>query len=65
MRSLHLTFETKHKVSTLQTIWEYWFTISIVLFLVSIAVQASIGIIILLAFHVVMSTLVGITTSEE
>lgn len=65
MRSLHLTFQTKSKASTLQTIWEVWFTLSIITFILSIAVQASIGIVILLAFHVVMSTLVGITTSED
>lgn len=65
MRSLHLTFQTKSKASTLQTIWEAWFTLSVITFILSIAVQASIGIVILLAFHVVMSTLVGITTSED
>ncbi len=71
MRSLHLILGNKTKQSTLQTIWEVWFTASVVsfmlaLFIVLIDAQAlSIGVIILLAFHVIMSTLVGITTTEE
>jgi len=71
MRSLHLILGNKSKVSTLQTIWEIWFTISTVSFLISIALwlvdnhDISIGVIILLATHVITSMLVGITTSED
>jgi len=71
MRSLHLLLGNTPKVSTLQTIWEVWFTLStlsltvcILLWLVD-TYAISIGVLILLTFHVIMSTLVGITTSED
>ncbi len=71
MRSLNLLLGDKSKVSTLQTIWEVWFTISTLTLIIAILIwlvdthAISIGCLVLLTFHVIMSTLVGIVTSED
>ncbi len=71
MRSLNLLTGRKRNVSRLQTIWEVWFTLSILATAITGLIwifnnnAISLTIVSLCALHAVMSTLVGMTTSED
>jgi hypothetical protein len=71
MRSLILLFGKTSKASTFQVIWELWFVSSIGMFLLITLLticniySANTGVLILLGFNAISSSLVGFITTED